>query len=281
MKTILVPTDFSPNADKALNFAVQIAKTLKARILLIHACDLLELKFKDHLALKKEYNSRIIKDANEKLSAYCTSIKQAEGVAVRKKLYYGLITDTILYAASINKADLIIMGTLGSAGVKEQIMGSKTAGLIRKSTVPVLAIPLLAEWKPPQQILFTLENFSEGREERVRTLFDLATQFDAAVTIVKFSETAARSAQEYITIERGGNNYVRKINKLAPGTAVRFLHLEGRRFDKSMEKYISQNKIDMLAMISHKRNFLTSLFHSSMTKKMAYHTSVPLLALPA
>ena len=281
MKTILVPTDFSPNADKALNFAVQIAKKSKAKIVLAHACDLLELTFKDNLWLKKEYNRTVIKEANEKLSAYCASIKETEKVSIRKKIYYGLITDTILHAVVANKADLIIMGTLGSAGIKEKIVGSKTAGVMRKATVPVLAIPLLSEWKPPGQILLAIDRFSEGQTERVRPLFDLATLFNAVVSVVKFSDTADRVAYKYMTIQRAGNSYVKKINLLLPGAPAIFVHLEGRRFDKSIEKYIEKNKIDMLVMISHKRNFIKSLFHRSMTKKMAYHSSIPLLAIPA
>ncbi len=281
MKTILVPTDFSPNADKALDFAVQIAKKAKAKIILVHACDLLELTFKDNLWLKKEYNQKIVKEANEKLSLYCKTITAVEKITIRKKLYYGLITDTILHAATANKADLVIIGTLGNASVKGKILGSKTAGVISRATVPVLAVPLLSDWKVPGNILFTINSFSEGRKELVRPLLDLAELFHASVTVVKFSESATRTPHKYMTIERAGNSYVKKINAFSPGTQVKFVHLEGHRFDKSIEKYITKNKIDVLVMISHKRNFLKSLFHRSMTKKMAYHVSVPLLALPA
>ena len=53
MKKILVPTDFSPNANKALDFAVQIAKQAQAEIILVHACNLVNTILKDNLNIKK------------------------------------------------------------------------------------------------------------------------------------------------------------------------------------------------------------------------------------
>jgi nucleotide-binding universal stress UspA family protein len=281
MRIILVPTDFSPNADKALNYAVEVAKKAKAKIILMHACDLLELTFKDNLWLKREYNKNIINEANKKLMMYCESIKRSEKVTIQKKLYHGLVTDTIIHASIANKADLVIMGTLGNAGTKEKILGSKTAAVIRNAGVPVLAIPLLSEWKTPKKLLFAINSFSEGREERVRPLLDVAAMFTSAVTVIKFSDPAVYAPHKYKSTERAGNSYVKKINELLPGTPATFVHMEGHNFEKSIEKYIRQNKIDMVAMISHKRNFVSSLFHRSMTKRMAYHSSVPLLILPA
>ena len=55
MKTILVPTDFSPNANKASDFAVQIAKPASAKIIVVHACDLPDLTFQDHIKMKEEH----------------------------------------------------------------------------------------------------------------------------------------------------------------------------------------------------------------------------------
>jgi nucleotide-binding universal stress UspA family protein len=281
MKTILVPTDFSPNADKALNFAVHIARKTKAKIILVHACDLLELTFKDNLWLKKQYNQQIISEANDKLVAYCQSIQKAEKVTIRKKLYHGLVTDTIIYAAKTNKADLIIMGTLGSANVKEKIFGSKTASVIGRAAIPVLAIPLLSEWKVPEHILLTIKSFNEGREEQVRPLLDLAEVFGARITIAKFIDHRLHAPHKQLAIEKAGNQYIKKVRSYSPDVKLCFVHPAGHRLEKNIDDFIAKNKVDMLGMITHRRNFLNSIFHRSMTRKMSYHVAIPLLALPA
>lgn len=281
MKKILVPTDFSPNANKALDFAVQIAKNAKAKIILVHACDLLELTFKDRLALKKEFNRKIIHEANEKLSLCKKSIADTEKVPVQTKLYKGLITDTILHSANVHKPDLIIMGTFGNARAKEKIFGSKTAWVIGKINVPVLAVPLLSEWDIPKNILLAINNFKEGTPALVGIVFELAQFFHAGVHIIKFTDADTAHAIDYLSDERGGNAYIEKLQGIFKNVNIKFTHLDGHKFEKTIEKYITGNNIDVVAMITHKRTLVKSIFKRSMTKRMSYHTSIPLLAIPA
>lgn len=280
MKRILVPTDFSPNADKALDTAVQIAKKAKAIIILVHACDLLELTFKDNLALKKEFNRKIVLEAKGRLSLMKKSIESAESVKVQIKLYEGLISDTILHAAKENKADMIIMGTLGNAGTKEKIMGSKTASAIGKTTIPLLAVPLLSNWTQPHKILLAINNFSEGTNVAINPVFELAELFNTDIHITKFTKADEADAADYLAVERSGSAFAKKIQALHKNVSISFIHLDGEKFEKTIEKYIAKNNIDIVAMITHKRTFLKSIFNRSMTKKMSYHTSIPLLALP-
>ncbi len=280
MKRILVPSDFSPNADKALDTAVQIAKKAKATIVLVHACDLLELTFKDNLALKKEFNRKVIMEAKGKLSLMKKSIENTETVKVQIKLYEGLINETILHATKENKADLIVMGTLGNAGMKEKIMGSKTASVIGKTSIPLLAVPLLSNWTPPAKLLLAINNFSEGTNVAINPIFELAELFNTEIHIVKFTKADAANAADYLAIERNGSAFAKKIQALHKNVAISFIHLDGDKFEKTIEKYISKNNIDVVAMITHKRTFLKSIFNRSMTKKMSYHTSIPLLAIP-
>jgi nucleotide-binding universal stress UspA family protein len=281
MKKILVPTDFSPNADKALDFAVQIAKKAKAKIILIHACDLLEMSFKDNLLLKKEYNKKITREAREKLSLRRESIRNTEKLIIQIKLYEGLVTETILHASRLIKPDMIIMGTLGNAGIRERIFGSKTSGIMTRTTIPVLAIPLLSEWTPPSKILLSLTTFSEGKQTLIQPVIELATLFNATLTVFKFSEFPTIPLYKYKAVERAGKSYVKKLQSLSPALRSDFVHVDGYSFEKSIDRYIKRNKINMIAMITHKRSFLNSLFNRSKTKKMSYRVSIPLLALPA
>jgi len=53
------------------------------------------------------------------------------------------------------------------------------------------------------------------------------------------------------------------------------------RFEDSLQEYIRENQIDILAMITYPRSFWNRIFHPSITKRMSYHTQIPLLAIPA
>ncbi len=281
MKKIIVPTDFSLNATKALDFAVRIAKQAKAKIILVHACDLLELTFKDYAALKKEFNLKVIKEANEKLALYKKSIEATEKLVVQIKLYEGLVTDTILHAAKIHKADMIIMGTLGTAGTREKIFGSKTAGVIGKSTIPVLAVPLLSEWKPPENILLAINNFKEGTKDIVNPVFELSALFKSAVHIATVTDAGKTKPVDFLPNQRALNAYTKQLQGQYKKTVITAAGLDGQQFGKTIEKYITAHNIDMVAMVTHRHSFVKSIFKRSMTKKMSYHTSIPLLAIPA
>ena len=279
MKNILVPTDFSLNANKALNFAVQIARQAKAEIILIHACDLIDTIFKDNQTTYKEHNQPISDNVNENLSLLKKSIEDTENLSVHIQLYKGKVTDAILQASEEHHADLIIMGTLGEAGLKEKIFGSITAGIIGKTNIPVMAVPLLSEWDTPKKILLMVNN-SEEKPDMVKSVFELAELFNATVHVAIFTDVDSAEAIDYLKDKRGVNSYEEKLKIKYKNTDIKSVQLDGHRFQQTIEEYILEQCIDIVAMVTHQRTFLKSIFNRSMTKKMSYHTRIPLLAIP-
>lgn len=279
MKTILVPTDFSPNATKALDFAVQIAKQASAKLIIIHACDLLDIVFKDHIKREEEYNKKIIDEATASLHLLKKSIAEAEHLAVETQLYKGPVQETILFAADEYRADLIVMGTLGNSGIKEKIFGSKTSAVIGKTKVPVLAVPLLSEWSIPATILLAVDDFEQDTAI-TKPVFELAGLFGATVQLVSFTEKTVSTSAFW---EQGLDirSFQNKLENIYKGLTIKATQLDGHKFWQTLDAYITKKNIDILAMVTHKRNFLQNVFAGSMTRKISYYTRVPLLALPA
>jgi nucleotide-binding universal stress UspA family protein len=280
MKNILVPTDFSPNAGKALDFAVQIARLSRAQIILVHACDLVDTTFKDHLTLKNEHNQAIIDKANENLSLLKRNMEGADQLFIRIELYKGSVTDAILQACEENHADLIIIGTLGKAGLKEKVFGSITAGIIGKTYVPVIAVPFLSEWDIPENILLAVNDFEE-QPGIVKPVFELAGLFNATIHVVIFTDADTAEAADYLKHKRSIMAYEEKLRTHYKYTKIQSVHLDGQRFVETIEEYIVEQGIDIVAMVTHKRTLLGSVFSRSLTKKMTYNTKIPLLAIPA
>ena len=140
MKKLLVLTDFSSPANKALDFALQVAKQAKAEIYLVHCCDLLDTTFKDRLTLKKEYNKGLLNKANEKLSDLKRSIEDTEEIKVNTIIYNGSPTDCIIQAEEEIGVDFIIMGTRGETELTESMFGSTTGNLIEKTKDPLIVV---------------------------------------------------------------------------------------------------------------------------------------------
>ncbi|MBL0337479.1 MAG: universal stress protein [Chitinophagaceae bacterium] len=277
MKKILVPTDFSPNADKALDYAVRLACYTNAKIILVHACDLPGHSFSDNVALKESFNRKLILESKEQLQMRKKSIETSERVSVQTAVYEGSVIDSVAEAAVKSKADLIVMGTLGSAAASEKIFGSKTAGLIGKTDIPVLVIPLLSEWEVPRNILLALNKPEEGTGDVIRPVVFLSKLFNAQLHFVHIANPGRAHPARTSTMDQLGNEYASRLQQAYDWNLISFSKLYGHGFEKIMEKYIQENQIHIVAMITHKRPLLKSIFHRSMTKKC--HTILPFRCL--
>jgi nucleotide-binding universal stress UspA family protein len=195
-------------------------------------------------------------------------------------LYKGSVTDTILQVSEEHDANLIIMGTSGMAGLHEKLFGSKTAHIIGETNVPIIAVPLLYEWKIPENILLAVNNFEE-QPDIINPVIELAGLFNATVHIAIFTDVDNAGAFDYLNHKRSITAYEEKLKSLYKNTSIKSVHLNGHRFQETLEEYIHEQGIDIVAMVTHKRTFLESIFNHSMTKKMSYNTQIPLLAIPA
>jgi len=278
MKRILVPTDFSDCADKALDYAMHIAKKSAAEVILLHACDMIDNTFADNKAMIKEHNERITKDVNQKMQAIRQKIELTEKVHIIPRIFDGDITDSILQAAARYDVQLIVMGTTGATGWKNKLFGSNAAATIRKTTTPVLTVPFNYNTAPPEHILLALNNAIED-VKTTAPLFSLAKLFKANVKVVVFS-AAREEAVEVMEHAKAINAIEGRLKNEFASVDIQSAHIGGHDLIDGLQEYITENKINLLAMVTHHRSTLQELLHKSMTRKMAYHTTVPLLALP-
>jgi nucleotide-binding universal stress UspA family protein len=279
MNKILVPTDFSPNALRAIDYAVQIAKINQATIYVIHACDHLFQPDLENVLSKEEYNTKQTDEAFNQLEIIRRSIEETENVLVNIQLYSGTITDTIVVAAEEHRADIIIMGTLGISGVNDFIFGSKTAAVIKNTSIPVITIPVEYDWKPPSKFLLAINQFDEVADALFPAL-DLAKVFHAEVRLIVFTAEDKAGAAEFVANAKEIKFAEEKLRKKYDGIVLKAEHLSGRDFEDSINDYIGTNQVDLLVMMTHKRSFIRSIFNRSMTRKMSYHSKVPILAIP-
>ncbi len=138
MKNFLVPTDFSENATKALDFALALAAKFNATVHVLHT-----FHSTSHAGRLSNVDRLIKEDRNKELNKLLNKLKAREGLAVeikgrcRKGYTVELIEDEITKV----EADLVIMGTLGASSLGKKIMGSTTSNLIKDIDTPILVIP--------------------------------------------------------------------------------------------------------------------------------------------
>jgi len=279
MNKILVPTDFSACAGNAISFAVQSAKLLPAEITLLHATGMPGTLHTDYAGLNKAFRDEQLKDNARKLMALKQSIEQRHEITVKTLITALPLQEAIDEATAAGNFDLVIMGTLGASGLKEKLWGSNTAAVIESSNIPVLAIPHAYAWKKPEKFLLATGNF-EKEPVLLNKVFELAGLYMAHVDVAVFTEEGD-DAISFLEHARNSPWYQQLLSQRYGEQTLSTAQLSGKNLENTLQDYIKDNGIDVLVMITYKRGCWDKIIHPSHTKRMSYHTKVPLLAIPA
>ena len=140
MKRILVPTDFSEHAEDALKVASQIAKKNNSEIIILH---MLELPSQMNDAVlggaSIPETMLFMKKANEMLDQV-SSRPYLDGISITEIVKIDKPIHGITQVSKEYEIDLIVMGSHGSSGIEELLIGSNTEKVVRNSEIPVLVI---------------------------------------------------------------------------------------------------------------------------------------------
>jgi nucleotide-binding universal stress UspA family protein len=276
MKKILVPTDFSDCAEKALRYAAYLAKKMNAEIILLHVCDLLDPTFTNLKKIIKEYNDTKIAELTSSLKQLA-KVVEGKDLSITTKLYNGEIVQSILTAAQKDKAAFIVMGTLGATGLKTLFFGTKAAAVINESSIPVITVPYNYEKTALKEIIIAANNTKQPGQI-FKPVFDLSQLFDAKIKTIIFTKKNANAAS-MVSNSKVAGFMEKKLERQFPGNDVESVHIYGTDFHESMQKYIEKEKTDLVVMLTHQRTFMQNLFRFSMTRQMAYHITIPLMSL--
>jgi nucleotide-binding universal stress UspA family protein len=272
MKTILVPTDFSKNANHALRYAMELAKKENSKILLMHAYQ------NTYVApdVPYQYASAIfgadIENTDKKLKGLQTKVLGNKVNCEIIKIEDSIV-NAILAISEKKKPDIIVMGTKGANGLTEILIGSITAQVIEKAKFPVIAVPEKAKLSVHENICYATD-YQNSDINALKKVVEIAQLFNATITIIHVAHEslAIENEQEYIL------KFKKKVAAKVKYPKIEYKLAHGKDVVKVLEDFMKKSKPDLFAMSTHHRNLYDKLFGTSITKKLAYHTKVPLLA---
>lgn len=278
MKKILIPTDLSPNAGNAIKYALNFCKNFPAELIFLHATHpMLDLPDTS----LEFYDPIVFQDEKEQLKYISSNLKQlfeAEKIDLDKLKYsielrIGFAADEIVSVAKEFNCDLIIMGTQGATGLGKLFLGSITYSVIKKTEIPVLAIPSDYVFKSIDKIVFATDYEGISNKKTLTPLFDVANTFDAKVLMfhaIEAKEPIAAYIEELQVWKTEKNfHHVKHTNSIATCEDV----------TQGIMEFADENDASIIAMIPHSYNFFTNLIHKSKTKEIALESKVPLLVL--
>ena len=137
---ILVPVDFSPDSAKALEMAIELAKSFGARIHLIHCYPIHVGGISPYGMVPPETFGLEIRDAAQQKLAEWREKATAEGIQTDETVMSMFPSEAIATLAREKGADLIVMGTRGLTGLKHIVLGSVAERALRIAPCPVLIV---------------------------------------------------------------------------------------------------------------------------------------------
>ncbi len=272
MKTILVPTDFSPKAENIIDYAAALAKAVQAKLILFHV-------FHPPVTISEMPDVQPMDDIEEtcliNLRHMAEKIrnKYGQGMQIDCKCQCGFAVDEIQYFQENNKIDLIVMGMRGAGYLSERLIGSITTSLIYKSKYPVLAIADKVIFKPIKKIVLACDFVPCDHEKILKPLKDMAQMLGAHIYILN----VVHDAEKMVSIHdsAAGNTLTQALQ----GTEHSVHYSKNRDIVDGINEFIHTHDIDLAVMIPRTHTLLENIFQEPNTKRMAFHADVPLLSL--
>lgn len=262
MDVIIVPTDFSDNAERALDQALLLAEKTGSEIEILHTIELED-------AESAYFQMRVMTDARNAETRINNLVKRrmkvlgmSQDIIYRVHVHYKQNFEvSIQELIKQTGAKLVVMGSKGSKNWSDKLFGSYTANLIGKAIIPVLCIP--SDWIPAPCTRLAVCIEPNQMQKYNDEALAWGKWMDCEVLWLHFA-----TASETVTPPVSEQPFESVITAAeAP--------LYQRIVDHSREL-----EATVIAMFVQPRSFFKKLFDPSLTKKTAGLIAAPLLALP-
>ena len=273
IRTILLPTDFSEEATNSLEYALALASQSGARrLIVLHSFHVptttVETTYvADNAIMLEETQKR----AEEEMRQLELDYLEPSGIPYECLVELGPTMDSINRIVKEKAVDLVVMAT-HKASKLERLLGNLPVYALEHCKAPLLLVPDKARFRPVKRLAYATDLKKYERDEVLRKLGSLAAAFQAHVIILNVhTGTEELSGQEMQELEH--------IRQELQGLDYHLELMEGEDAEEGILEYVEEEGIDMVAAVPRNHNFFESLFRSSVSKKLALHIRVPMLAI--
>lgn len=272
MKRILVPVDFSKEAEYAAKVAASIAKRTDSEIILLHMLEL-PVNIIDPAEISSINTGPqalfYMKQAHEKFDNFIQK-PFFKGIKVVESIQFSMAFAGIIDESKKHKIDLIVMGSQGASGLQEMFIGSNTEKVVRRSTVPVLVVKSNGMEFDIKNIVFA-SDFKKESKKTFPKVMEFANLFGAKFhflyvnTIHNFNTTKA--------IEERMQNFIKDFD-LKDYKKVIYNDIS---IENGILSYSNDAKADLIALNTHGRSGLSQLFNGSIGAELTNHALKPVI----
>lgn len=275
MKTIIVPTDFSPVAMNALNYAIDMATGIDADILLLNTYQAPVTYSEAPISPVTVISLDDIRKSSEErlLNLKDDVLRITDG---RLKIYtesrLGNTVDALDEICSSVRPFSVVMGSHGSTGVERLIMGSTTLSVIRHLRYPVIVVPPGTTYRGIRKIGLACDFKDVVETTPIEYIRNIVEEFGAELHVLNINKDENKIDDEMAT-ESGW------LDSMLGDIRPNYYFLKRDDVVEGINEFSETHELDVVIVIPKKHNLFERIFHKSRSKELVTHAHIPILSI--
>jgi nucleotide-binding universal stress UspA family protein len=267
--TMLILTDFSSTAFNALGYAVSLCQQLEtSRIILYHSYQYIPSPFAP-FTLLPVYSHQ---DSLQRL----TELKHQIEHLLPENTTIELISDELPLTRAVHELaaqeqiGLVVMGIKGQGNLDQVLFGSNTIEIAKECSVPLLIVPFKAEFDRIEKAVFACDLKKVTATTPVEAISTFIRKLKAKLFIlnVRIEEPDGHPVAD---------RELADLHKLWDGEKPVYYYTPDQDIATGIAEFAGEHQTQLIITVPKAHGFFDSIFHHSVTKRLAHHTHLPLL----
>ena len=279
MKNILVPTDFSATSKNAAIYALQLARQISAAKVILYNAYQPPLVIDAMVpAVQLWDESMLKKESQEALDRFKITLQSfcPENCLLETYCEYAVLNDGLDETCTATDTGLIVMGITGGGMISEKLVGSNTVAVARHTKVPVIIVPGDTHFKRVEQVML-LSDFDKADQSIPVNAIRMFLQETKAKLMVYNLEDKPNQQGVMYPSNVVGESYA--VHGILEDLHPTYHFGKNKNFTDSINQFADDHAVNIIMTIPKKHGLLDSLFMTSHTTKLAFHSHVPLMVI--
>lgn len=270
MKTIIVPTDFSPVALNALHYAIDMAQSIGAQIILLNTY-LAPVTYSDApVSPVTMISIDDIKDSSEdRLAALKQEANRMGGsqLKIYSESRLGSTVDILGEMCDSVRPFAIVMGSHGTSGIERLIMGSTTLSVIRNLRFPVIVVPPATAYKEIKRMGLACDFRDVAETIPAAYIKNMVHEFNAELYVLNVNADSNMPPESAW------------LDSLLGDIKPNYYFLKRDDVVQAINEFADTHELDVVIVIPKKHNLLEKIFHKSRSKELVNTAHIPIVSI--
>ncbi len=273
MKKILVATDFSHSASNAVNYAAHLAVQINASLVLFHSYAVPVIVAEAPVMMPSLED--VEKDCIKKLKHIEINLNETfnNALTIEHHCVCGFALEEINNYINHHHVDYIVAGMHGAGAISEKLIGSVTTSLMDEAKCPVICIHNKNKFESYKKIVFACDLGDFKNIAVLETIKQFVILFHAKLLILNVFNK--NHSEPTITEAVAGL----RLDQVLADVNHQLCYTENNDVIEGINEFVKEHKADLVIMMPRHHSFINKLFNEPHTKKMAFHSSVPLMCI--